>query len=87
MGKGLIIRQQLPIQKFGLMPGPESYNAKARRSTAGSRKKGKIGKHKNQNNEPQEDTNADILTAESKEEKATAKKIKLLQEVRTSCFQ
>jgi hypothetical protein len=70
------------------MPGPvrEPYNAKARRSTAGSRKKGKIRKDKTQKNKPQEDPNADILTLESKEEKETAKKIKLLEEVRTSYF-
>ena len=68
------------------MPGPvrESYNAKGRRSTAGSRKKGKIRKDKTQKNEPQEDSNADILTPESKEEKETAKKKKLLEEVQTS---
>lgn len=70
------------------MPGPvhESHNAKARQSTAGSRKKGKRGKSKNQKNEHQEDPNADVLTAESKEEKETARKIKLLEEVRTLCF-
>ena len=67
------------------MPGPvrESYNAKGRRSTAGSRKKGKIRKDKTQKNEPQEDSNANILTPESKEENETAKK-KLLEEVHTS---
>ena len=69
------------------MPGPvrESYNAKGRRSTAGSRKRGKTKKDKTQKNEPQEkDSNADILTPESKEEKETAKKIKLLEEVHSS---
>ena len=70
------------------MPGPvrESYNAKGRQSTAGSRKKGKIKKDKGQKNEPQEDSNANILTPESKEEKETARKKKLLEEVQTSCF-
>ena len=70
------------------MPGPvrESYNAKGRRSTGGSRKKGKIRKDKTQKNEPQEDSNADILTPESKEEKETAKKKKLLEEVQISYF-
>lgn len=70
------------------MPGPvrKSYNAKARRSTAGSRKKGKIGKHDYQKNDPQEDPNANILTPESKEEKEQARKIRLLEEVCTSCF-
>jgi ATP-dependent RNA helicase DHX37/DHR1 len=68
------------------MPGPvrDSYNAKGRRSTAGSRKKGEIKKDKTQKNEPQEDSNANILTPESKEEKETAKKTKLLEEVHTS---
>ena len=70
------------------MPGPvrESYNAKGRQSTAGSRKKGKIKKDKAQKNEFQEDPNANILTPESKEEKETARKKKLLEEVQTSCF-
>jgi ATP-dependent RNA helicase DHX37/DHR1 len=70
------------------MPGPvrESYNAKGRQSTAGSRKKGKIRKDKSQKNEPQEDSNANILNPESKEEKETAKRKKLLEEVRTSYF-
>ena len=69
------------------MPGPvrESYNAKGRQSTAGSRKKRKIRKDKTQKNEL-EDSNANILTPESKEEKETAKKIKLLEEVYTSYF-
>lgn len=69
------------------MPGPvrESYNGKARRSTAGSRKKGKLGKHKHQKSEPQEDSNANILTPDSKEEKETAKRIKLIEEVYTIC--
>lgn len=71
------------------MPGPvrESYNAKARRSTAGSRKKGKIKKDKFQKDDPQEDSNVNILTPESKEEKETARKTRLLEEVRTSYFQ
>jgi len=70
------------------MAGPvrEFYNAKARRSTAGSRKKGKLGKYKNQKNESQEDPNANILTPESKEEKETARRIKLLGEVHTLGF-
>ena len=72
------------------MPGPgavrESYNAKGRQSTAGSRKKGKIRKNKAQKNEPQEDSNANILTPEDKEEKETAKRKKLLEEVWTSYF-
>ena len=85
IGKQLPFR--FPSQKFGLMPGPvrESYNAKARRSTAGSRKKGK--KRKDQKTEPQEDSNANILTSESREEKEAAKRIKLLDEVRTLIFQ
>jgi hypothetical protein len=37
-------------------------------------------------NKPQEDSNANILTPESKEEKENAKKIKLLEEVHTSYF-
>ena len=68
------------------MPVRESYNAKGRRSTAGSRKKGKIKKNKTQNDEPQEDANASIFTPESKEEKEAAKKKKLLEEVQTSYF-
>lgn len=77
----------IPVTHSQLMPpGPvrEAYNAKGRRSTAGSRKKGKIRKDKTQKNEPQEDSNADILTPESKEENETAKKKKLLEEVQTS---
>ena len=78
----------LPVTAIPLMLGPvrESYNAKGRQSTAGSRKKGKIRKDKTQKNEPQEDSNANILTLESKEEKDEAKKKKLLEEVHTSYF-
>jgi hypothetical protein len=81
------VTHTLSIQ-FKLMPGPvrEAYNAKGRQSTAGSRKKGKIRKDKTQKNGPQEDSNADILTPESKEEKETAKKKKLLEEVQTFYF-
>ena len=70
------------------MPGPvrESYNAKGRQSTAGSRKKGKKRKDKSQKSEPQEDSNVNILTPESKEDKETTKKKKLLEEVHTSYF-
>ena len=58
------------------MPGVrESYNAKGRLSTAGSTKKGKIKKYVTQENGP-----------EGKEEKETAKKEKLLEEVQTSYF-
>ncbi|KAF8908975.1 P-loop containing nucleoside triphosphate hydrolase protein [Gymnopilus junonius] len=66
------------------MAGPkprESYNAKARQSTAGSRKKGKIRK----GDKPQEpedyNPNAAIITPKSQEQKETERKEKLLQEL------
>lgn len=70
------------------MAGPhvrESYNAKARGSTAGgSRKKGKP-KKKSQASQSQasveSDPNASIITPKSEEEKDKDRKEKLLQEV------
>ncbi|KAF8158281.1 P-loop containing nucleoside triphosphate hydrolase protein [Crassisporium funariophilum] len=66
------------------MPPPvrESYNAKARQSTAGSRKKGKP-KNRNKTNHDglQEDPNASIISPESKEDKEKAKKERLLADL------
>lgn len=55
----------------------ESYNAKARQSTAGSRKK---GKRKNITTEAS-DPNADIIEPKSREDKDKEQKDRLLQEV------
>jgi len=63
------------------MTGPpvrESYNAKARQSTAGSRKKGK--RKKNITTEAS-DPNADIIEPKSREDKDKEQKDRLLQEV------
>jgi hypothetical protein len=68
------------------MAGPpvrESYNAKARGSTAGSRKKGKPKKKSKSEQLEQQDPNAAILTQKSQEDKDKERKEKLLQEV---CF-
>lgn len=69
------------------MTGPprrEAYNAKGRQSTAGSRKKGKSKKKNNleQSFDEPINTNADILTPKTREEKEAERKEKLLQEVR-----
>ena len=65
------------------MAGPtprESYNAKARGSTAGgSRKKGKT--RKNERSQVESDPNASLITPKSQEVKESERKEKLLQEV------
>lgn len=70
------------------MAGPksrESYNAKARQSTAGSRKKGKVRKSdKPQETEADNNPNATIITPKSQEQKETERKEKLLREVSTT---
>ena len=68
------------------MTGPpvrESYNAKARGSTAGSRKKGKPKKKSKLEQPEEQDPNAAVITPKSQEDKGREKKEKLLQEV---CF-
>lgn len=58
----------------------EAYNAKGRRSTAGSRKRGK--RKPEYRLEEQPDANAEILLPQSKEAKAKERKEWLRQEVR-----
>lgn len=61
----------------------ESYNAKGRQSTAGSRKKGKLKKKsKIQPGESEIDVNSVIHVPKSKEEKELERKERLRQEVR-----
>ncbi|KAF8967048.1 P-loop containing nucleoside triphosphate hydrolase protein [Flammula alnicola] len=64
-------------------PPRESYNAKARLSTAGgSRKKGKPKKKsQSEQPEPQIDSNASIIAPKSKENKESERKERLLQEL------
>ena len=73
------------------------YNAKGRQSAGGKRKKGKVKKRKIHDNDDdqeegpsfaapgvdsaQQDSNVDILTLKSKEEKKAEKKAKMLKEV------
>src|SRR5258708_563789 len=66
------------------MPGPrprESYNSKARQSTAGTRKKGKRKRVSRSEVEEPANCNADIITTKTKEEKEIERREKLLQEV------
>jgi ATP-dependent RNA helicase DHX37/DHR1 len=66
------------------MPGPrlhELYNSKARQSTAGARKKGKLKRGSRSEAEEPADCNAAIITPKTKEEKEIERKEKLLQEV------
>ncbi|KIM43329.1 hypothetical protein M413DRAFT_444160 [Hebeloma cylindrosporum] len=66
------------------MPGPhlrEGYNSKARQSTAGSRKKGKLKKVSRSEAEKPADCNAAIITTKTKEEKEIERREKLLQEL------
>lgn len=64
------------------------FNAKARHSTAGSRKKGKP-KRRREEDEPspvEEDPNASILVPKSKESKEAERKERLRQEVHVRCL-
>ncbi|KDR82679.1 hypothetical protein GALMADRAFT_1347828 [Galerina marginata CBS 339.88] len=67
------------------MPGPtprDSYNAKARHSTAGSRKKGKPKKQNQSGHHvEQSDPNASIILPKDKEHKETERKERLLREL------
>ncbi|KAF9485838.1 P-loop containing nucleoside triphosphate hydrolase protein [Pholiota conissans] len=66
------------------MAGPpvrESYNAKARGSTAGSRKKGKPKKKSKLEQPEEQDSNAAVITPKSQEDKGRERKEKLLQEL------
>lgn len=58
----------------------EAYNAKGRRSTAGSRKRGK--RKPEHRPEEQPDPNAEILSPQSKDAKAKERQERLRQEVR-----
>ncbi|PPQ66256.1 hypothetical protein CVT24_007274 [Panaeolus cyanescens] len=68
---------------MGGPPVRESYNAKARQSSAGSRKKGKGKKRKITQNPaaPPEDPNALILDEKSQEEKEKERKQRMLEEL------
>jgi hypothetical protein len=59
------------------------FNAKARKSTAGSRKKGKPSRRREEGEPPpvQEDPNASILVLKTKETKEAERREKLRQEV------
>ena len=63
----------------------ESYNARARQSTAGSRKKGKVNQKRDDANQAQTesspDPNAEILIPKSKEQKDLERKERLRTEV------
>jgi len=66
------------------MPAPrlrELYNSKARQSTAGTRKKGKLKKGSRSEAAEPADCNAVILTTKTKEEKEIERRENLLQEV------
>jgi ATP-dependent RNA helicase DHX37/DHR1 len=66
------------------MPGPllrESYNSKARQSTAGTRKKGRLRKKSKPVEEEHLDCNASIIATKSKEEKEYERREKLLRDV------
>jgi len=67
------------------MPGPpirEGYNAKARKSTAGSRKKGKAKRNKNLTQGETENSNAEIVVPKSQEVKDQERAKRMLEEVR-----
>lgn len=76
------------------MPGTptlEAFNAKARQSTAGSRKKGKVKKSQTNSSFSRDvvaesDPNAEILAQKSQKDKDQEKKEKLLREVFRSFF-
>jgi len=68
------------------MPGPpirEGYNAKARKSTAGSRKKGKVKRNKSLAQPEAENSNAEIIVPKSQETKDQERAKRMLEEVRT----
>ncbi len=61
-------------------PVRHEYNAKARRSTAGTRKKGKLKRRKEQQTEDT-NTNAEITVQKSAQEKELDKRERLREEV------
>ncbi|KAJ3513040.1 hypothetical protein NLJ89_g3170 [Agrocybe chaxingu] len=66
------------------MAGPSvhaAFNAKARQSSVGSRKKGKAKNKAAKAEEPRSNSNADVLPPKSKEEKDDDRREKLLQEL------
>ncbi|CAA7261404.1 unnamed protein product [Cyclocybe aegerita] len=80
----LYLEAQENARLLSAMAGPpvrSAFNAKARQSLAGSRKKGKAKNSVAKAEEPQPNSNADILIPKSKEEKHNDRKEKLLQEL------
>lgn len=62
-------------------PVRQEYNAKARRSTAGTRKKGKLKKRKQDGQVNDVDPNAEIVAPKSTREKELDRRERLKQEV------
>lgn len=67
-------------------PVRQGYNAKARQSTAGSRKKGKRKAKVPEATEPAQDPNAEVISRKSDEQKELDRKERLRQEVRPTYF-
>lgn len=65
-------------------PVRQEFNAKARRSTAGTRKKGKLKKRKQ---EDDADPNVEIITPKNAQEKELNKRERLREEVCYPVFQ
>lgn len=63
-------------------PTRQEYNAKARRSTAGTRKKGKLKKKKSENQMNDANPNAEIIIPKAEKEKELEKRERLREELR-----
>lgn len=63
-------------------PARQEFNAKARQSTAGIRKKGKVKRHKSEKQSEDGNPNAEIIIPKNKKEGESVKRERMREEVR-----